>query len=82
MTHELRVKAVSQVTDRKPLPPKVPQRLESLWATDVFTLAKMQASLPKDIFKSVKSTVQTGGKLDVSVAGAVAAAMKDWAISK
>jgi glutamine synthetase len=42
----------------------------------------MQASLPKDVFKSVKSTVQTGGKLDVSVAGAVAAAMKDWAISK
>ena len=82
MTHELRVKAVSQVTDRKPLPPKVPQRLESLWATDVFTLAKMQASLPKDIFKSVKNTVQTGGKLDISVAGAVAAAMKDWAISK
>jgi glutamine synthetase len=82
MTHELRVKAVSQVTDRKPLPPKVPQRLESLWATDVFTLAKMQASLPKDVFKSVKNTVQTGGKLDVSVAGAVAAAMKDWAISK
>jgi len=82
MTHELRVKAVSQVTDRKPLPAKMPQRLESLWATDVFTLAKMQASLPKDVFKSVKSTVQTGGKLDVSVAGAVAAAMKDWAISK
>jgi len=82
MTHELRVKAVSQVTDRKPLPPKVPQRLESLWATDVFTLAKMQASLPKDVFKSVKNTVQTGGKLDISVAGAVAAAMKDWAISK
>jgi glutamine synthetase len=82
MTHELRVQAIAQVTDRKPLPPKVPQRLESLWATDVFTLSKMQASLPKDVFKSVKNTIQTGGKLDVSVAGAVAAAMKDWAISK
>ena len=82
MTHELRVQAVSQVTDRKPLPPKVPQRLEALWATDVFTLSKMQASLPKDIYKSVKNTIQTGGKLDVSVAGAVAAAMKDWATSK
>lgn len=82
MTHDLRVQAVSQVTDRKPLPSKVPQRLEALWATDVFTLSKMQASLPKDVFKSVKQTVQTGGKLDVSVAGAVAAAMKDWATSK
>ncbi len=82
MTHELRVQAVSQVTDRTPLPTKVPQRLEALWATDVFTLSKMQASLPKDVYKSVKSTIQTGGKLDVSIAGVVAAAMKDWAISK
>ena len=82
MTHELRVQAVSQVTDRKPLPPKVPQRLEALWATDVFTLSKMQASLPKDVYKSVKSTIQSGGKLDISVAGTVAAAMKDWATSK
>jgi glutamine synthetase len=82
MTHELRVQAVSQVTDRTPLPPKVPQRLEALWAADVFTLSKMQASLPKDVYKSVKNTIQTGGKLDVSVAGVVAAAMKDWAISK
>lgn len=82
MSHELRAQAVSLVTDRKPLPPKVPQRLESLWATDVFTLSKMQASLPKEVFKSIKKTIQTGGKLDVSVAGVVASAMKDWAISK
>lgn len=82
MSHELRSQAISQVTDRQPLPAKVPQRLEALWATDVFTLSKMQASLPKDVFKSVKKTIQTGGKLDVSVAGTVAAAMKDWATSK
>jgi glutamine synthetase len=82
MSHELRVQAISQITDREPLPSKVPQRLEALWATDVFTLSKMQASLPKDVFKSIKKTVQTGGKLDVSVAGVVASAMKDWAISK
>jgi glutamine synthetase len=82
MSHELRVQAVAQVTDRKPLSSKIPQRLEALWATDVFTLSKMQASLPKDVFKSIKKTIQTGGKLDVSVAGVVASAMKDWAISK
>jgi glutamine synthetase len=82
MSHELRVQAIAQVTDRQPLPSKVPQRLEALWATDVFTLSKMQASLPKDVFKSLKKTIQTGGKLDISVAGIVAAAMKDWATSK
>ncbi|MCZ8248111.1 MULTISPECIES: glutamine synthetase III [unclassified Microcystis] len=82
MSYGTRVQAISQVTDRKPLPSKIPQRLEALWATDVFTLSKMQASLPKDVFKSVKNTILTGGKLDVSIAGAVAAAMKDWATSK
>ncbi len=80
--NESRSTAICQITDRQLLPPKVPSRLEDLWATDVFTLSKMQACLPKDIFKTIKTTVQTGGKLDVSVAGVVAAAMKDWAISK
>ncbi|KAM3094921.1 glutamine synthetase III [Phormidesmis sp. 146-35] len=82
MSHELRVKAISQVTDRTPLPSKVPSRLEAIWATDVFTLSKMQACLPKDVFKSVQKTLKTGGKLDISVAGIIASAMKDWAISK
>jgi glutamine synthetase len=80
--NELRFQAICQITDREVLPPKTPKRLEELWATDVFTLSKMQACLPKDVFKSIKKTVQLGGKLDVSVAGIVAAAMKDWAISK
>uniref|UniRef100_B8HVP3 Glutamine synthetase catalytic region n=1 Tax=Cyanothece sp. (strain PCC 7425 / ATCC 29141) TaxID=395961 RepID=B8HVP3_CYAP4 len=82
MSHELRVQAIAQVTDRSPLPSKLPNRLEDLWAADVFTLSKMQASLPKDVFKSLQKTIKTGGKLDASVAGIVAAAMKDWAIAK
>ncbi|MBW4582500.1 MAG: glutamine synthetase III [Tildeniella nuda ZEHNDER 1965/U140] len=80
--NESRFAAICQITDREVLPPKTPNRLEELWATDVFTLSKMQACLPKDVFKAIKKTVQTGGKLDVSAAGVVAAAMKDWAISK
>jgi glutamine synthetase len=80
--NELRFQAICQITERETLPPKVPSRLEDLWATNVFTLSKMQACLPKDVFKAIKQTIQTGGKLDVSVAGIVAAAMKDWAISK
>jgi glutamine synthetase len=82
MSHELRVQAIAQITDRKPFPPKAAPRLDEIWATDVFTLSKMQACLPKDVFKSLQSTIKTGGKLDVSIAGVVAAAMKDWAISK
>jgi glutamine synthetase len=42
----------------------------------------IQKTIEPDVFKSIKNIIQTGGKLDVSVAGTVAAAMKDWAISK
>lgn len=78
----LRSQAIRQITDREVPPSKLPSRLEELWAVDVFTLGKMQACLPKDVFKSLKKTIKEGTKLDISVAGVVAAAMKDWAISK
>ena len=80
--NELRSQAIAQITEREAILTNSPSRLEELWAVDVFTLGKMQACLPKDVFKSLKKTIQMGSKLDLSVAGIVAAAMKDWAISK
>ena len=80
--NESRIQAVYQITNREPMPKKAPKRLEELWATDVFTLSKMQECLPKPVFKSIKKTILTGETLDSSVADAIALAMKDWAISK
>jgi len=80
--NESRLQAIFQITNREPQPKKAPKRLEELWATDVFTLSKMQECLPKTVFKSIKKTIQTGEPLDSSVADAIALAMKDWAISK
>ena len=80
--NESRIQAIYQITNREPQPKKAPKRLEELWATDVFTLSKMQECLPKPVFKSIKKTIQTGEPLDGSVADAIALAMKDWAISK
>lgn len=80
--NESRIQAVYQITNREPMPPKAPKKLEDLWATDVFTLSKMQQCLPKSIFKSLKNTIQSGEQLDSSVADVVAVAMKDWAMSK
>ena len=80
--NESRIQAIYQITNREPMPKKAPKRLEEIWATDVFTLSKMQECLPKTIFKSIKKTIQTGEVLDSSVADAIALAMKDWAISK
>ena len=81
-SNEARVQAVHQISNREPMPNATPQRLEDMWATNVFNLSKMQASLPKSVFKSLKETVTNGQKLDPSIADAVATAMKDWATSK
>ena len=80
--NESRLQAIYEITNREPMPPKTPKRLEELWASDVFTLSKMQESLPKDVFKSLKKTIHNGEKLDPSIADVVASAMKEWAGSK
>ncbi len=53
-----------------------------LYGSNVFSPAVMKQSLPKNIFKSLLKTIETGAKLDPTVADVVATAMKDWAISK
>ena len=80
--NEPRVQAIYEITNREPIEAKSPEKLEDIWASNVFGLSKMQASLPKDVFKSLKKTIQSGEKLDASVADAVAGAMRDWAMSK
>ena len=54
----------------------VPEYFGSL----VFDSRVMKARLPADVYRSLKQTIQKGAKLDPSVANAVAAAMKDWAV--
>ncbi|MEL7067034.1 MAG: glutamine synthetase III [Cyanobacteria bacterium J06581_3] len=80
--NESRAQAIYEITNREPIADKYPEKLEDLWAANVFDLPKMKASLPKDVFKSLKKTLQTGEKLDPSIANTVASAMRDWAISK
>ena len=77
-----RVQAVNQILNRELMPPKAPERLEKIWAENVFNISKMQATLPKAVFKSIKKTIITGEKLDPSIADTVATAMRDWATSK
>lgn len=82
MTTDQRVLAIREATSRKLPAPTPPPALSEIWADDVFTLAKMRTMIPKSHYKSLKATLEEGGKLDVSVADAVAAAMKEWAMSK
>ncbi len=53
-----------------------------IFGANVFTKSKMQARLPKPVFKSLMSTIEHAQPLDPTVADVVAAAMKDWAMEK
>ena len=48
----------------------------------VFDDRVMKATLPSKVYTSLKKTIEEGLELDISVANAVATAMKDWAIAK
>ena len=48
----------------------------------VFNDAVMRQRLPKEVYKSLTETIQTGKMIDVSIANVVANAMKDWAVEK
>ena len=47
----------------------------------VFDDRVMKANLSAKVYQSLKKTIDEGAKLDISVANAVAAAMKDWAVA-
>ena len=48
----------------------------------VFDDRVMRAMLPAEVYASLRKTIDEGRKLDISVANAVAEAMKTWAVSK
>ena len=80
-----RLQAVSAVNNYRPISPpldfsKTPSG--QLFGINVFGLTEMKARLPKEVFKSLKKTIETGAKLDPAGADVVASAIKDWAISK
>ena len=53
-----------------------------IFGSMVFNDAVMQERLPKEIYRSLKRTIEEGTPLDITVANSVANAMKNWAIEK
>ena len=48
----------------------------------VFDDREMKANLSADVYQSLRNTIDHGAKLDLTVANAVASAMKDWALAR
>lgn len=53
-----------------------------IFGSMVFNDSIMRDKLPKDIYKSLRKTIEDGKDLDITVANVVAIAMKDWAIEQ
>ena len=58
------------------------EKVTEYFGSMVFDERVMKATLSDKVYKSLKRTIDRGTPLDISVANAVAAAMKDWAIEK
>ncbi|MCH5351892.1 MAG: glutamine synthetase III, partial [Acutalibacter sp.] len=53
-----------------------------LFGSSVFNDDVMQERLPRDVYRSLRKTIDEGKDLDLAVANAVASTMKDWAVEK
>ena len=56
--------------------------LTETFGSMVFDDRVMKATLSSKVYQSLKKTIDEGSELDLSVANAVAEAMKDWAVEK
>ncbi|MBX3176798.1 MAG: glutamine synthetase III [Candidatus Hydrogenedentes bacterium] len=81
----VRLEAISEIINQQPVGRSIPFTevpTSKIFGENTFSLSVMQKRLPKDIYKSVKKTIETGAKLDLGTADAVAAEMKSWAMEK
>ncbi len=56
--------------------------VSEIFGSNVFDEATMREVLPKKVFAEVKNMMETGEEMSLAAADVVAAAMKNWAISK
>ena len=55
------------------------QNIPELYGSLVFNDKVMRSELPKDMYKALKKTIESGTHLELDVANSVAVAMKEWA---
>ncbi|HYZ29161.1 MAG TPA: glutamine synthetase III, partial [Thermoleophilaceae bacterium] len=51
-----------------------------IFGSNVFSVSEQRERLSKDTYKRLQSTLEKGEPLDVTLADAVALAMKEWAL--
>jgi len=81
MANNLRFQVVEEAFMKRALNVETPQeRPSQYFGKYVFNREKMYKYLPKDIYDKLIDVIDNGARLDRSIADAVAAGMKQWAI--
>ena len=77
----LRFQVVAEAFKKKPLDVKSPaERPYEYFGKYVFNREKMYKYLPKDVYDKLIDVIDNGTRLDRSIADAVAAGIKQWAV--
>ena len=78
----IRFNALKETLNRKPVEVLERGRRSEAFAENVFNEHAMRQFMTSDAYQSVKDAIEYGTKIDRKIANQVAAAMKDWALSK
>ena len=81
MANNLRFQVVEEAFKKRALEVKVPsERPSEFFGKYVFTKQKMYKYLPAEVYNKMVDVIENGARLDRSIADAVAAGMKQWAM--
>jgi len=76
----IRNNAMKEILSRYPINNLPTQKISKYYGKHTFSLETMKRYLPKDVFNSVKKSIDTWGHIDSKCADSVASAMKIWAM--
>lgn len=79
---KIRFFALEKSSSRTPVTVTETSRRSSVFATNVFNEHAMRQFMTQQAFDSVQAAIEEGVKIERQIADQVAAAMRDWAISK
>ena len=78
----IRFNALKEAVNRKPVKVIETEKKSEVFGKNVFNEHSMRQYMTKDAYESVMNAVEYGTKIDRKIADQIAAAMKDWALSK
>ncbi len=78
----LRFHAIKETFNRRPVEVQEPARRSEIFGKNVFNEMAMRQYLTKTSYNSVMDAIETGKKIERSVADHISTGMKEWAIAK